>query len=95
MTKTSNPDATVARRDTTFPSKNAGFLDTSQIDVGVGVGFDSSFALAIALRANIRHMQIGEADQIVVEGSIGQKRSIAPTIAILLLRGCNVDVTSR
>jgi len=73
MAKTSNPDATVARRDTTFPSKNAGFLDTSQIDVGVGVGFDSSFALAIALRANIRNMQIGEADQIIVEGSIGQK----------------------
>lgn len=73
MAKTSNPAATVARRDTTFPSKNAGFLDTSQIDVGVGMGFDSSLPLAIALRASIKQMQIGGADQIVVEGGIGQK----------------------
>ena len=49
------------------------------------MGFDSSFALAIALRANIRHMQIGEADQIVVEGSIGQK---APDCADYRVYSC-------
>lgn len=73
MAKTSKPDATVARRDTVFPSKNAGFLDTSQIDVGVGVDFDLSTGLAIAFRASIRHIQISKADQIFVEENIDQK----------------------
>jgi hypothetical protein len=37
------------------------------------VGVDSSLELAIALRTSIKQMQIGEADQIVVEGGIGRK----------------------
>jgi hypothetical protein len=74
MAKTSKPEATVARRDTTFPSKNAGFLDTSQIDVrGGGAGFDSSFAHAVALRATIRKTQIGKAVLSVIHRDIGQK----------------------
>jgi hypothetical protein len=73
MANTSKPDITLARRDTTFPSKNAGFLDTAQMDVRVGAGFDSSFALAVALRATIRKTQIGKAVLSVVHRDIGQK----------------------
>jgi hypothetical protein len=56
----------VARRDTTFPSKYAGFLDTSQIDAGIGAGLDSSVALATALDATVKQSQIGKAGQIVL-----------------------------
>jgi len=66
MAKTSNPDATVARRDTTFPSKNAGFLDTSQIDVGVGMVFESTFGFAVALTVSIRLRKNGKEIQRVI-----------------------------
>jgi hypothetical protein len=73
MAKTSKPDATVARRDTIFPSKKAGFLDTSQIDIGIGAAFDSSFVCAVALRTTIRQRKNGKAIQTVVHRDIGQK----------------------
>lgn len=47
----------MALKETIFPSKNAGLADTSQMDVGAGVVFDWSFALAVAFRAPIRQMQ--------------------------------------
>lgn len=72
MAKTSNPDTTVARRDTNFPSKNAGLLDTSQIEVGIGAGFELSLALAVAFRAIISKRQNSKAEQGVLRLGIAE-----------------------
>jgi hypothetical protein len=64
---------TTARKETIFPSKRE-FADISQIDVRVGVVFDSSLAVALAPQRTIKQMQSVKAIQSVAGRNMGRGR---------------------